>query len=356
MRALARWCIAHRRFVIVAWVVLLVGANVVGQAVGSTYNSNYKGQSTSGSQRAIDLLQQSFPVRKGDSASIVFDSTASVASRAGAWRDRLPARADRALPARERRRHALLIGRQCGLPRRPHRLRHGAVRRALFPAPDLRDQPRHQHRHGGADALAPGPARRPADRAGRATEDGAGDVGRHPRGDHHPADHLRHGGRRGPAAAHGAARAGHRDRADRPADARLRRRQLHPRAGGDDRAWRRHRLRALPRDALPLRARRRGGARRGDRHGDGHLGPRRALRRRRRRDRDARPAARRRQLPARSGRRVVADGAPDDARGDHAAPGGALEARPRHRPLGPVRASPPRAPPRRRASGSAGPR
>ena len=80
MRALARWCIAHRRFVIVAWVVLLVGANVVGQAVGSTYNSNYRGQSTSGSQRAIDLLQRSFPVRKGDSASIVFDSTASVTS------------------------------------------------------------------------------------------------------------------------------------------------------------------------------------------------------------------------------------------------------------------------------------
>src|ERR1700733_9310020 len=82
MRALARWCIAHRRIVIVGWVVALIAANVIGQAVGSTYNSNYKGQSSAGSQRAIDLLQQSFPQRKGDSASIVFDSTASVTSPA----------------------------------------------------------------------------------------------------------------------------------------------------------------------------------------------------------------------------------------------------------------------------------
>jgi putative drug exporter of the RND superfamily len=80
MRALARWCIAHRRLVIVGWVVALIAANVVGQAVGSSYNSNYKGQSSAGSQRAIDLLQQSFPQRKGDSASIVFDSKALVTS------------------------------------------------------------------------------------------------------------------------------------------------------------------------------------------------------------------------------------------------------------------------------------
>jgi RND superfamily putative drug exporter len=82
MRALARWCIAHRRAVIVTWVIALVGANVIGQAVGSTYNSNFKGQSSSGSQQAIDLLQRSFPVRKGDSASIVFDAKASVTSPA----------------------------------------------------------------------------------------------------------------------------------------------------------------------------------------------------------------------------------------------------------------------------------
>ena len=82
MKALARWCIAHRRAVIVTWVIALVGANAIGQAVGSSYNSNFKGQSSSGSQQAINLLQRSFPVRKGDSASIVFDSRASVNSPA----------------------------------------------------------------------------------------------------------------------------------------------------------------------------------------------------------------------------------------------------------------------------------
>ena len=80
MRVLARWCIAHRRIVIVGWIVALIAANVIGQAVGSTYNSNFRGQSSSGSQRAIDLLQRDFPARKGDSAQVVFDSTAAVAS------------------------------------------------------------------------------------------------------------------------------------------------------------------------------------------------------------------------------------------------------------------------------------
>jgi RND superfamily putative drug exporter len=75
MRALARWCIAHRRAVVVAWLVALVAANAIGQAVGSTYNSNYRGPSNAGSQRAIDLLTKSFPARRGDSASIVFDAT-----------------------------------------------------------------------------------------------------------------------------------------------------------------------------------------------------------------------------------------------------------------------------------------
>jgi RND superfamily putative drug exporter len=82
MRLLARWCIAHRRIVIGGWVAALIVANVIGQAAGSSYNSNYRGQSTSGSQRAIDLLTQSFPARKGDSAQIVFDSKPPVASAA----------------------------------------------------------------------------------------------------------------------------------------------------------------------------------------------------------------------------------------------------------------------------------
>ena len=82
MRALARWCIAHRRIVVVGWIVALVAANAIGSAVGSTYNSNYKGPNSAGSQQAINLLQKNFPARRGDSASIVFDATAAVRSPA----------------------------------------------------------------------------------------------------------------------------------------------------------------------------------------------------------------------------------------------------------------------------------
>src|ERR1700680_2795470 len=82
MRVLARWCIAHRRIVVVGWIVALIAANGIGAAVGSSYNSNYRGPSTSGSQHAIDLLQKGFPARRGDSASIVFDSTTPVTSPA----------------------------------------------------------------------------------------------------------------------------------------------------------------------------------------------------------------------------------------------------------------------------------
>ncbi len=82
MRALARWCIAHRRFVVVAWVVVLIGANVIGQGVGSDYNSNFKGPASAGSQQALNLLGKYFPTHKGDSASIVFEARAPITSPA----------------------------------------------------------------------------------------------------------------------------------------------------------------------------------------------------------------------------------------------------------------------------------
>ena len=82
MRALARWCIAHRRIVVVTWVVALIAANGIGQAVGSDYNSNFKGPNSAGSQQALNLLAKYFPARKGDTASIVFESTAPITSPA----------------------------------------------------------------------------------------------------------------------------------------------------------------------------------------------------------------------------------------------------------------------------------
>ena len=82
MKGLARWCIGHRRIVIVAWVFALIAANVFGAAAGSTYNSNFSGPKSAGSEKAIELLTADFPARRGDSASIVFESKAPITSPA----------------------------------------------------------------------------------------------------------------------------------------------------------------------------------------------------------------------------------------------------------------------------------
>ena len=55
MLGLARWCMAHRRRVIVAWLVVAVLVTVVAQAVGPKYASVYSLPGTE-TQRAHDLL------------------------------------------------------------------------------------------------------------------------------------------------------------------------------------------------------------------------------------------------------------------------------------------------------------
>jgi len=71
MLKLTRWTIAHRRLVVVAWVVLAVGVLVVSQAVGKRDANNFSLPNTD-SQRAIDLLESRFPAQAGDADQIVF--------------------------------------------------------------------------------------------------------------------------------------------------------------------------------------------------------------------------------------------------------------------------------------------
>ncbi len=268
--------------------------------------------------------------------------------------DRRPRDEDRLAPACQRRRLALR-GRPRDLTRRTHRLCERVLRPALLRAAEVGDQPGDPHGRGGSILDASDPARRLADRAGRTPQHRPRHGRRDPRGDDHPADHLRHARRGRPAADRRAARARHGDRPDRGAHARRRRRQLHARARGDDRARRRHRLRALHSDPLPLRPRRGARARRGDRHGDGHIRSSRAVRRRDRGDRHARTATGGRQLPARTGDRLLAHGAPDDGGGAHAASRRPLQARARYRPLRRIRpASAERAADRPRLLGALG--
>jgi RND superfamily putative drug exporter len=71
MLKLTRWTIAHRRIVVVSWIVLAIGVLAASQAVGKRNANNFSLPNTD-SQRAIDLLQSRFPAQAGDADQIVF--------------------------------------------------------------------------------------------------------------------------------------------------------------------------------------------------------------------------------------------------------------------------------------------
>src|SRR5438105_4879623 len=71
MLKLTRWTIAHRRIVVVAWIVLAVGVLAFSQAIGKRNANNFSLANTD-SQHAIDLLQGRFPAQAGDADQIVF--------------------------------------------------------------------------------------------------------------------------------------------------------------------------------------------------------------------------------------------------------------------------------------------
>ena len=71
MLGIARWCMAHRRRVIVAWVAVAVILTVVARVVGPNYVTEYSLPGTQ-TQRATDLLKQDFPAQSGDADAIVF--------------------------------------------------------------------------------------------------------------------------------------------------------------------------------------------------------------------------------------------------------------------------------------------
>ncbi len=68
---IARWSATHRKTVLVGWLVALVAVMGVSNAIGTNYaNSSSSGNTES--QRATDLLKQSFPAQSGDTDQIVF--------------------------------------------------------------------------------------------------------------------------------------------------------------------------------------------------------------------------------------------------------------------------------------------
>jgi RND superfamily putative drug exporter len=71
MLKLTRWMIAHRRLVVVSWIVLAIGLLAFSQGVGTRKANNFALAHTD-SQRALDLLQSRFPAQAGDADQIVF--------------------------------------------------------------------------------------------------------------------------------------------------------------------------------------------------------------------------------------------------------------------------------------------
>jgi RND superfamily putative drug exporter len=82
MSVIARWCFRHRFVVIAAWVVVLAGLTVLGQAVKSNYDNSFSLPGT-GSATAQQLLARAVPAQAGDSDTIVWQvSTGTVRDRA----------------------------------------------------------------------------------------------------------------------------------------------------------------------------------------------------------------------------------------------------------------------------------
>ncbi len=71
MLKLARWSTTHRKYVVIGWVLLLIGVNMLAQSAGTSYSNNFT-LPNSDAQRAADLLQHSFPAQAGDRDTIVY--------------------------------------------------------------------------------------------------------------------------------------------------------------------------------------------------------------------------------------------------------------------------------------------
>jgi RND superfamily putative drug exporter len=74
MRALAGWCVAHRRIVVTAWLAALIGLSVISQSIGSSYKDSFTLNGTQ-SFEALNLLKKVAPKASGDREQIVIAVT-----------------------------------------------------------------------------------------------------------------------------------------------------------------------------------------------------------------------------------------------------------------------------------------
>jgi putative drug exporter of the RND superfamily len=90
MRALATWCVRHRRLVVLFWVAALVTVSLISKAAGSDYSNSFSLPKTE-STDAINLLEAASPKVSGDVDQIVFASTGGSSVKDAAIRSRIEA-------------------------------------------------------------------------------------------------------------------------------------------------------------------------------------------------------------------------------------------------------------------------
>jgi RND superfamily putative drug exporter len=81
MVAIARWTMAHRRIVVLGWVVAAFGVLVLAGSVGKKTASSFTLPGT-GSQQAADLLQSRFASQAGDADQVVFHTRSGTLANA----------------------------------------------------------------------------------------------------------------------------------------------------------------------------------------------------------------------------------------------------------------------------------
>ncbi len=77
LRVLARFCYRHRRLVVLAWLVALVGMNVLSSAIGPNFTTNFTAPNTE-STRAQNLLSAHFKAQSGDTVQVALKGTPSM--------------------------------------------------------------------------------------------------------------------------------------------------------------------------------------------------------------------------------------------------------------------------------------
>ena len=77
LRALARFCYRRRRLVVLTWVAVLIGINVLSGVLGTNFSTNFSAPNTE-STKASNLLAANFKAQSGDSVQVVMKGSPSM--------------------------------------------------------------------------------------------------------------------------------------------------------------------------------------------------------------------------------------------------------------------------------------